>query len=255
MFSKSKMEQFISEAVQSFTAEMPGSEEWLKQIEIILIPERNRRHLRKAAFDKIAAVLNEDIPTTEGEVIIGEKGMALLLYSKYLSSSDHFKWTLWHELGHVCTVCHIRNLHDEATDCVHSQRYTDLAVGYVVWSEFAADCIANRVAEAAEMPYSAATVEDILIQQAELVTSCKPIIPAVLGHFCATYLSEPANAFMDHAPDHACGIDMFTNHQRQALADMLDILLDQLYSESFWIVSRDTLEALGRAMNRLWDAH
>lgn len=255
MFNKTKMEQFISEAVQSFSATVPGSREWLKAIEIILIPERNRPRLRKAAFEKIAAVLNEDIPTTEGEVIIGENGIALLLYSKYLSSINHFKWTLWHELGHVCTIFHIRDLHDEATDCVQSQRYTDLAVGYAVWSEFAADCIANRVAEAAEMPYSAATVDDILIQQAELVTSCQPIIPAMLGHYCATYLSEPANEFMDKTPDHACGIDVFTNHQRQALADLLDILLDQLYSESFWIVSRETLEALGRSMNRLWDAH
>lgn len=255
MFSKTKMEQFISEAVQAFAEAMPGSGEWLKQIEITLIPERNRPRLRKAAFDKIDAILNDDIETTEGEVIVGEKGIAVLLYSKYLSSSNHFKWSLWHELGHVCTLVHIRDLHDEATTCVKQHDFTDLAVGYAVWSEFAADCIANLVASPEDLPYSIETLEDVLIQQAQLITSAATIIPALLGHYCATYLSKVADEFMDDHPDHDCGIAEFTDRQRQALADLLDILIDQLYSDSFWMISCETLEALGRAMNRLWAAH
>lgn len=255
MFSKTKMEQFISEAVQTFAETIPGSGEWLKLIEITLIPERNRPGLRKAAFDKIAAILNDDIDTTEGEVIVGEKGIAVLLYSKYLSSSDHFKWSLWHELGHVCTLVYIRDLHDEATACVREHDFTDLAVGYAVWSEFAADCIANLVASPEDLPYSIETIEEVLVQQAQRITSERTIIPALLGHYCATYLSNVADKFMDDHPDHDCGIAEFTNRKRQALADLLDILIDQLYSDSFWMISRETLEALGRTMNRMWAAH
>lgn len=178
-----------------------------EEIDIVLIPERNRPRLRKAAFDKIAAILNEDIDTTEAEVIVGEKGIAVLLYSKYMSSSDHFKWTFWHELGHVCTLFTIRDLHDEAVACIRQHGSTDLAVGYTVWSEFVADSIANHVASPEELPYSIETIEEILIRQAQLTTSERPIVPAMLGHYCAFYLSKVANEFMNNASGHECGLD------------------------------------------------
>lgn len=255
MRSTAAMEHLISEAVQTFSEKIPGSEDWLKKIDIILVSERSRTKQRNAAFTKVDAPLNEDIPTTEGETIAGRKGIVILLYTKHLSISSIFKWIVWHELGHACTLVHTRDLYEEAEACVQRRDYTDLAVGYAVWSEFAADCIANLVASPEELPYTVDTVEANLIHLTKMITAESMITPALLGHYCATYLSEPANEFMENAPEHDCGVSLFSFRQRQVLPDLYDVLIDQLSEDSFWVISRETLEALGQAMNRVWAAN
>lgn len=144
--------------------------------------------------------------------------------------------------------------------------------GFSIWSEFIAQCIANLVLN--EEPHRIRFErQEMFIQQLydalpgldtkqtavarnrrSIYLDGYKVNPYALGHYCATYLTDPTIvSLLEDEPRAARGLEDCTDEECAAIDDILDLLCNQLDKDLFWIVDETYLESLGILLNQLWN--
>jgi len=241
-------------------------------VDVFLLGKASVETKRTAIFEICGDELFPFAPTTSGETIHGPWGFAVLMYPfniKYPSDFDH---ALCHEFGHVLFGQNNQILLDKLRHVQFHENGGIAAFGLSVWSEFIAECIANLVMK--EEP------DHIFFpKQEQLIHLLYEALPGLdtsntakarksvefflegyhlnqyaLGHYCATFLTDPTIVLMfDVEPQASRGLEECTEDEMHCIDDILDYLCDKIDEDIFWIVDETWLAGLGLLVNALWE--
>ena len=241
-------------------------------VEVFLLGKASIETKRPAIFNICGDEFFPFTSSTVGEAIHGKQGSAILMYpfnARYPSEFDH---TLCHELGHILFS---QNNHVLLEKLRHVKFHEDgglAAFGLSVWSEFIAECIANLVLnkepehiffpkqeQLIHLLYEALPGLDTsntakARNSADFFLEGYHLNQYALGHYCATFLTDPTIACMFEVEPRANrGLEECSEDEMQCIDDILDYLCDKIDEDVFWIVDEKWLIGLGLLVNTLWD--
>ncbi len=183
-----------------------------------------------------------------------------------------FDKTLYHEFGHVLFSRYNQALLEKLRHVKFHENGGIAAFGLSVCSEFIAECIANFVmneepdhiffpkqAQLIHLLYEALPGLDTnntvkARKGAEFFLNGYHLNQYALGHYCATFLTDPTIVLMfDIEPQANRGLEECTEDKMQCIDDILDCLCDKIDEDIFWSVDESWLTRLGLLVNALWD--
>lgn len=230
---------------------IPQSDEIINNTPIILISDHNRKEERDQIFLQLHAEWKED-GDISGEAIIGKYGKAVLIYTDAILNDKHFCHTAWHELGHIFTNSINNELFEEAEYDARMENDSLIRNGMAFWSEFIAEDIAIRIADNEPLsPFW--QIQDQLTHLINEAVNKNVLNVYLLSFYCAIVMDDnTVDAMVEAYPDADIGFSACDETKIKLISDLLHTLDKQLCNESFWFVSRETLEIIGKHINRLW---
>lgn len=241
--------------------------------EVFLLGKAGTCDKRNALFEICRETYFEYLPGTLGETIGSGKRTAVLMYPYQIRYPAEFDRTLAHEFGHVYFCQQNQTIVSKLKPVKTVEEEGGVAkFGFSIWSEFIAQSIANLVMN--EEPHRIRfDRQEMFIQQLydalpgldtkqtavarnrrSIYLDGYKINPYALGHYCATYLTDPTIVcLLEDEPRAARGLEDCTDKECAAIDDILDLLCKQLDKDRFWIVDEEYLESLGVLLNQLWN--
>ena len=166
MPSKPMIKSWLPEAIEAFSCVYPA-------------PDVSYVVVTKTEEESVIANLREkmDVPTFHGHgdnwaglTLPGYKGTVVIIRQNGLSGKKELKYVLWHEMGHAFAFEHESNQNFWATP----------TPAYMVWAEFIADMIGNKIAMTTGNP-----IPITAAQHLQDTFNNGKISVASIGHFCS----------------------------------------------------------------------
>ena len=235
-------------------------------------------------FEKKRSELVERLQSSQGtydvetddslmEFIHGKKGDAIIIKKDYFSMADdeRFADALWHELGHyVAAMAETPELKKFLDENDEDQ---EVAYGYWFWSEFVAEAISCHVSNEyrktrpnyhpEKAVWNLDTILEVTNQISALVRSIfrGPQIDVFsLAFYYAHFLKEDLydlyrKALSGETLEETSGIMLLPYDINETMLSLMDKLGKQLEKENFWVVDKDWIVELGKAVKALDGYH
>ena len=253
MRTEKYIRQRITEIQENYLKMIPESRTWLEKVEFVILPQINRQQVIQRTCEKLGAEEPEYLPDTIAEVISSEKGYTVLIYPENTDDLFELRFTIAHELGHVCANIANREIDEEWRYDIVCQRDTPIRSGGAVWSEFIADAIGYHITGEQFERYNISELRNHMLTLLYLSFQGKQINPVNLGHLCAFILCNRRMRKAQMQQGLLSKVDDFRPEVLNGISAIIKVLDGQIHETVFWHVSRDKLIQLGDAVDQLWN--
>lgn len=248
---KAEAETIANEAKERVEAVFPQYSKLIDSTPIILSSSRDKEKVISRLAATVGADYDPATPGTRAEALVGTNGNAIIIF--YFSIDERqLPRVIYHELGHIISVCSCNNLIAEARQDIVEKRDTLLGNGVSLWNEFITEVIAYRVEGYVQRnTWHANFIMERLIDEA---VNEERFNQYPFAFYCAMRLVDPAvAAFLNEHPSSSAGMDRCDDEIVPLIENTLAILSQQINKAEYWIIDRKTLIALGECFNDLWD--
>ena len=255
MATKAQIEKCIENAVSAFNTVFPYGKDITESVDFVIVGSGKYEERLREVEKRICAEKKEYDRRTVAEVVIGGKGVAVVIYSRRFPDGIRGEMTIAHELGHILDAKTNADIALALRILNGFHEQTPLAVGGSLWSEFIASVVANRVYSNREYLADAYDynryITDLLDRS---ILSPTMDVPS-LGHYFAALLSDKeALALQEEDQPPLVGMAHCNDAEVDGLLDISDILIEQLEgTEPFWAITQERLIALGNRIINLCD--
>ena len=255
MATRVQIENCIKYAVAAFNTAFPYGKEITDSVEFEIVCSGKYEERLREVERRLCAEEKEYDKHTVAEVVIGGKGIAVLVYSRRFPDGIRGEITIAHELGHILDA--ITNadisLALRILDEFHTQ--APFSVGGALWSEFIASVIANRVYSNRDFLVNAYDygwyITDLLDHA---ILSGAMDVPSLGIYFAALLSDKESLALQEDNQPPLIGMAHCSDGVIAKLLDISDILIEQTEeSEPFWLITQERLIELGNRIISLYD--
>lgn len=256
-----EIEAIIPIAVARFKKRIPQSASIIDRTSIRIATAKTKEQLFYSTIEELDAPYKEYLPRTSGEVIIGNKGMAVLLFQFAIKTEDECMRIIWHELGHVLSGVDNKAISTEAEVAIRLDVQSAFTFGISAWTEFIAEAIANYVEDDYREQFNTEFSQFRLRKLAAASYPKGSVSLYHLGLYLAELFTNPAaQIVLDGGYD--IGLNQFADSLGQAIIDSAKPFYQQLdenhYFDNmriwgdgegvlgdFWKISHSRLEEAG----------
>ena len=234
MLNISEIKTYISKAVDRFNEVFIGFE----PPKIVVVSASRRQAVRARALQECGIDYKEDLYGTDAEVLDGPLEKQILLYQSMMKSERQVRHALWHEFGHII-------FGNEKQYNIDFQEDTPLRSGYAVFNEFIAEYIAHVVSDGAGFGvYNPNMYLQMAFQEEGTIN------PYWLSRYMAIIVGDST------VPDKfvADGANYVSPTVWECLADMFDMIDEQLKKDSFWKATPEFIEEFGCLYDDMFSA-
>lgn len=242
-------------------------------VDVFLLGKAGTGEKREALFRLCSEPLFSFLPSTLGETLFGPTGTAVMMYPFNIRYPGEFDFALCHEFGHVffnrenAELVQKIKRNKEVTKKGSMVKY-----GLSLWSEFIAQSIANLVLDREPAQIAFEKQEELVRylhealpgldtsytpaarNQRELLYEGVVVYPYSLGLYCANYLTDPTIVcLLQYEDQPVLGLEECAQEVAEVINDILDVLVEKLDEEKFWMVDEPFLEDLGLMLYYLWN--
>ena len=226
MLNITEIKTYITKALERFNDVFIGFE----SPKIVVVSASRRQVVRAKALQECGINYKEDLYGTDAEVIDGPLGKQILLYQSMMKTERQVCHALWHEFGHII-------FGNEKQYGIDFNVDTPMRSGYAVFNEFMAEYIAYVVTEGEGFGvYNPNMYLQMAFQERGTIN------PYWLSRYMAIIVGDStvSDEFV------ADGAKYVSSTVWEYLAEMFDMIDEQLQKDDFWNVAAEFIEEFGR---------
>ena len=234
MLNITEIKTYIAKAVERFNEVFIG----FGPPKIVVIPASRRQAVRAKVLQECGVDYKEDLYGTDAEVIDGPLGKQILLYQSMMKTGRQVCHALWHEFGHIIFGSEKQYRMDFNVD-------TPMRSGYAVFNEFMAEYIAYVVTGGEGFGvYNPNMYLQMAFQEKGTIN------PYWLSRYMAIIVGDST------VPDKfvADGAKYVSPTIWKCLAEMFDMIDEQLQKDDFWKAAPEFIEDLGCLYDDMFSA-
>lgn len=249
---KNEAERQVAEAKESIAAVFPSLTGIIEHTPVYLISNKDSLLKRNQIAAEIKADDRNSIADTAAEVLVGEDGIAVIVY--YSRIDEHlFKHYLRHEFGHVVFISACWDLYNKVRSDIALDKDTLIRNGAALWTELIAEVFAYRAEENSfcPCPYFAAEQAEMFMDEA---VNTAEFNPYPMAFYLAMFFEDPEILYYrDKYPNVAVGANHCDDEIMPVIEKTLNVVVRLLDKDDFWIISEEELTSVGKCVNELWD--
>lgn len=234
MLNITEIKTYITKALERFNDVFIGFE----SPKIVVVSASRRQVVRAKALQECGINYKEDLYGTDAEVIDGSLGKQILLYQSMMKTERQVCHALWHEFGHII-------FGNEKQYGIDFNVDTPMRSGYAVFNEFMAEYIAYVLTEGEGFGvYNPNMYLQMAFQERGTIN------PYWLSRYMAIIVGDStvSDEFV------ADGAKYVSSTVWKYLAEMFDMIDEQLQKDDFWNVAAEFIEELGLLYDDMFSA-
>ncbi len=204
----------------------------------VVCPASRRNIVREKVLKDCGLDFKEDDRGTEAEVITGPIATKILVYQSRIKTENMVRHCVWHELGHIV-------FGDEKQFNIDLEQDTPLRSGYALFNEFIAEYIAYTVNDFNHL--SGSYLPNGYLSNVFYNGYCELDL-YWLSRYYAIALGDETIDF-EKIKD---GEKIVPPHTWSYICQIMNMLMDQVEKEEYWVVDIEYLETIGSLYDQLF---